>query len=364
MKYTQPSCQQNRECMIRPLALCLLLLTLVACSTSAPAPVADRLVIVGWAGYVPQAILDAFQAETGVTVEYRIYEEQPTAIEQMRAGADYDLVVMGSFFVPQLIKDGLLAPIDYRQISNFRYVSANFRDLSYDPGGKHSVVYQWGVGGLVVRPDLLERPVTRWADLWDPSLAGKIAMWVTEDDLFAIALKSIGQPVDTTDPAVLDHAAERIRELLPGIVALDPTMPNAAAFLADGSYPIVYGWSFDALEAQSLNPAVEFVLPEEGAILWIDTFVVPTSSTRQSLALQFIDFVLRPEMSALVTNESFVATANEYATPFIDPALRDHPWVFPSGTELMNAEYLEELPPDILSYRHQLWQELESIATR
>lgn len=364
MTYTQPSYQQNRKCMIRPLTLCLLLLTLVACSTSAPAPVADRLVIAGWAGYMPQAILDAFQAETGVTVEYRIYETQPATIEHMRAGTDYDLVVMGSYFVPQLIKDGLLAPIDYRQIPNFRYISASFRDLSYDPGGKYSIVYQWGVGGLVVRTDLLDRPVTRWVDLWDPSLAGKIAMWVTEDDLFAIALKSIDQPLGTTDPAVLDQAAERIRDLLPRIVALDPAMPNAATLLADGTYPIVYGWTFDALEAQSLNPAVEFVLPEEGAMLWIDTFVVPDSSTRKSLAWQFIDFVLRPEMSALITNEIFVATANEYATQFIDPALRNHPWIFPSGTDMMNAEHLEELPPDILSYRHQLWQELESITTR
>jgi spermidine/putrescine transport system substrate-binding protein len=321
------------------------------------------LVIAGWAGYMPQAILDAFQAETGVTVEYRIYETQPAAIEHMRAGTDYDLVVMGSYFVPQLIKDGLLAPIDYRQIPNFRYISASFRDLSYDPGGKYSIVYQWGVGGLVVRTDLLDRPVTRWVDLWDPSLAGKIAMWVTEDELFAIALKSIGQPLGTTDPAILAQAAERIRDLLPRIVALDPTMPNAATLLADGTYPIVYGWTFDALEAQSLNPSVEFVLPEEGAMLWIDTFVVPDSSTRKSLAWQFIDFVLRPEMSALVTNEIFVATANEYAVQFIDPALRDHPWIFPSGTDLMNAEYLEELPPDILAYRHQLWQELESITT-
>jgi spermidine/putrescine transport system substrate-binding protein len=188
-------------------------------------------------------------------------------------------------------------------------------------------------------------------------------MWVTEDDLFAIALKSIGQPLGTTDPAILAQAAERIRDLLPRIVALDPTMPNAATLLADGTYPIVYGWTFDALEAQSLNPSVEFVLPEEGAMLWIDTFVVPDSSTRKSLAWQFIDFVLRPEMSALVTNEIFVATANEYAVQFIDPALRDHPWIFPSGTDLMNAEYLEELPPDILAYRHQLWQELESITT-
>lgn len=320
-------------------------------------PTATKLVIAGWAGYVPQTILDAFSAETGIAVEYVIYEEQSAAIAQLRAGADYDLVVMGSYFLPRLIGDGLLAPLDYGQIPNHRNISINFHDLSYDPGNRYSVVYQWGVGGLIVRPDLLDRPITRWADLWDPALAGKIAMWVTEDDLFAITLKAMGQPVNTTDRSVLAEAAERISTLLPNIVALDPMMPNAADLLANGTYPIVYGWSFDAIAGHALNPAVEFVFPEEGPIFWIDTLIVPKASTRQAAAFQFINFVLRPEISAQITNEIYVATANERAMSLIDPALRDHPWIFP-GRIMLKAEYLSEPPVDIKAYRHQLWEQI------
>lgn len=350
----------------------ILLFIFAACSpapvvtppTATPAP--DKLVIAGWAGYMPQALLAAFSAETGIAVEYVGYESQFDVIDQLRAGTgDYDVVVMGNTLVPTLVADGLLAPIDYSQIPNFRYVSANFRDLTYDPGSRYSVVYQWGVSGLVVRPDLLDRPITRWADLWDPALAGKIAMWLEEDQLFMIALKAMGQPLTVTDPAVFDQAAERLRTLLPNVVALDPLMPTAADLVANGIAPVLYdGWSYDALAGQALDPAVTFVFPEEGTMLWIDTLVVPAQSTRKAAAFQFINVVLQPEMCALITNEIYVATANDQAMQLIDPALQHHPWIFPSGEDMLKAEYMLEPPADLAAYRHQLWAQLLAAIVR
>ncbi len=348
----------------------ILLLFLTACSampmTTQPsaATVPEKLIVAGWAGYMPQAVLDAFRAETGIAVEYVSYESQFDVIDQLRAGAEYDVVVMGNTLIPTLVAEGLLAPIDYSQIPNFRYVSANFRDLTYDPGSRYSVVYQWGVGGLVVRPDLLDRPITRWADLWDPALAGKIAMWPEEDQLFMITLKAMGQTLTVTDPAVFDQAAERLRQLLPNVTKLDLSMPNAAELVANGDYPVLYGWSYDALAAYALNPAVTFVLPEEGALLWIDTFVVPVQSERKVAAFQFINVVLQPEMCALITNKIYVATANDQAMPLIDPALQHHPWIFPNGEVLLRAEYMLEPPVDLAAYRHQLWEQLLAAMVR
>ncbi len=348
----------------------ILLLFLTACSATPMAtqpsatPALKKLIVAGWAGYMPQAVLDAFRAETGIAVEYVSYESQFDVIDQLRAGAEYDVVVMGNTLIPTLVAEGLLAPIDYSQIPNFRYVSANFRDLTYDPGSRYSVVYQWGVGGLVVRPDLLDRPITRWADLWDPALAGKIAMWPEEDQLFMITLKAMGQTLTVTDPAVFDQAAERLRQLLPNVTELDLSMPNAAELVANGDYPVLYGWSYDALAAYALNPAVTFVLPEEGALLWIDTFVVPAQSERKVAAFQFINVVLQPEMCALITNEIYVATANDQAMPLIDPALQHHPWIFPNGEVLLRAEYMLEPPADLAAYRHQLWEQLLAAMVR
>lgn len=135
----------------------VLLFILAACSATPTAtqpsatPAPEKLIVAGWAGYMPQAVLDAFSAETGIAVEYVVYESQFDVIDQLRAGVEYDVVVMGNTLIPTLVAEGLLAPIDYSLIPNFRYVSVNFRDLTYDLGGRYSVVYQWGVGGLVVR---------------------------------------------------------------------------------------------------------------------------------------------------------------------------------------------------------------------
>ena len=86
----------------------------------------------------------------------------------MRAGQAYDVVAMESQFIPPLLAEGLLAKIDYQNVPNFRNISANVRDLVYDPGNKHTIPYSGGTTGLVVRNDLVEKPVTRWADMWDP----------------------------------------------------------------------------------------------------------------------------------------------------------------------------------------------------
>jgi spermidine/putrescine transport system substrate-binding protein len=83
-----------------------------------------------------------------------------------------------------------LAEIDYRNVPNFKNISANFRDLTYDPGNRHTIPYTWGTTGLVVRSDLAAEPVTHWADLWDTRYAGRVAIWDLPRHSLGLALKS------------------------------------------------------------------------------------------------------------------------------------------------------------------------------
>ena len=129
---------------------------------------AGPLIFYNWEGDLPQSIIDDFQQEFGVEVIYKVYETQEAVIEELRAGQSYDVVVMESRFIPILVKEGLLAPLDYHNLPNSKYISPAFRDLLYDPGNLYSVPYNWGTTALIVRKDLLEAPVTRWADLWTP----------------------------------------------------------------------------------------------------------------------------------------------------------------------------------------------------
>lgn len=156
-----------------------------------------QLVFLSWADDLPQSVIDAFESEFGVELVYETYESTEEAVENLRAGRVYDVAVIDGPYIPRLVADELLVKIDYRNVPNFRHVSANFRDLSFDPGNLYSVTYNWGLAGLIVRNDLVGRPVTTWSDLWDPALAGRELVWDDKDILIGIALQSLGYSINT-----------------------------------------------------------------------------------------------------------------------------------------------------------------------
>lgn len=338
----------------------LLSLALAACTgaslSTPPTPQpTEPFTIYGWAGYMPQSVLDEFAAAEGVPVDYQAFDSYDQASEGARAGG-YDLVVMGTSHLPQLIEAGALAPIDYRNVPNFRFVSPNFRDLAYDPGNTYSVLFQWGSTGLLVRSDLVGRPITGWNDLWDPALRGKVAVWPIQRTLIGIALKSLGYSVNSEDPAELEQALQRLITLKANAALFDNTMASSAEFLISGEYALTYGWPLDIRFASEQGVAVEYVLPKEGLILWGDNLVIPARSQQRERAERFINFILSPEVSARITNELLVATPNEAARPLIAPDVLNDPLIFPPNELLQNAEIELPLSPEGERRHDAIWQ--------
>lgn len=344
------------------LSLIVILTGLMACHPASPAPpltplpLAEELNFYNWAGYMPQSVLDGFTTEYGVKVTSHTYETQEQAVEDIKAGKVYDVVVMGSHLVPQLVADGLLAEIDYRNVPNFKNVSANFRDLAYDPGNKHSVLFEWGTSGILVRQDLVDKPITSWADLWDSRYAGKIGLWPLPRSNIGIALKSLGYSFNSEKPEELQVAEARLLQLKPNMFMLDPNLPTAAPFVVSGQAVMVYGWSYDALKARKQNQAVVYVLPEEGIILWGDNLTIPTNSPHKYTAELFINFILRPEISAQLVNQTFIATSNDSAAPFIKPEILHDPIVYPPLEVIKSAEWVLALTPAGQKRYDQIWQ--------
>lgn len=298
----------------------------------------------GWAGYMPRELLDAFSAETGVAVEYIGYDTTEAAIAALAQGVVYDLMVVSYQFIPDLVSNGAIVPINYANIPNACNLSANFRDLAFDPGNRYSVVYQWGATGLLIRTDLLDRPIMRWSDLWDPALDGKILLWPIPRDTVSVLLKSLGFSINTTNPAHFATALERAPDFARRVGWVEEGVDSAAQDLVSGEYAVVLGWAYDALDAQRQSDQIAYITPGEGTILWVDSFVIPAVSAQQALAEQFFDFFLRPDISALVTNELVIATANEVSWPLVKPAFRSSEVIFPSLATLQRDEL--ELPLD------------------
>ncbi len=330
----------------RWLGLAGVALLLAGCATLSlappPTPAAspDRIVLYNWAEYMPQPVLDAFANEYGVEVVVQTYESQEEAVDAIRTGAvEYDVAVIANDMLPTIIAEERLAKIDRTAIPNFANISPNFRDLIFDPGNVYSIPYLWGTTGLLVRTDLTATPVARWADLWDARYAGKIAARPLATELLTVALKALGYAVPSEQPDELAAAAQRLIALKPGLRLVDVESEDALAPLLAGEVVLMVGWNGDAITARQSNPAVAYVLPQEGAIAWVDNFVIAADSPHRRTAELFIDFVLRPEISAQIVEAYYYPSANEAAQQFVDPALAADPLLFPAAEDTARLNF-------------------------
>jgi spermidine/putrescine transport system substrate-binding protein len=316
---------------------------------------AKPLVIYGWSGYMPQTILDAFTAEFGMPVDYQVYSDQEEALAALQAGKQFDVVVLSNVHVPRAIRAGLLAEIDHKAVPNIRNLAAGFRNLAYDPESRYSVMIQWGTTGIVARADRLVAPLTAWDDLWNPAYAGKIGVWPYPTDLVGIALKSLGYSANSEDPQELQEAEEKLLRLRKNVFVMDPTLASGVGFLLDDKAVMVQGWSFDAMVAQEELGTLVYVVPKEGSFFWTDNVTIPRNSLHQAAAEQFINFLLRPQVSAEMVNELWVPSSNEAARAFVDPAVLDNPLVYPPAESLQNVEFPGVLSEATLRRHAEIW---------
>ena len=333
---------------------------LVACHPAqaprpAETPLAPQLVVYSTPEDKMAAVYDAFTRETGVKVTIRFYELQDQAIDEIRAGAVYDVVTLDIDQVPAAVAEGLLATIDYRNVSNFKNISADFRNLTYDPDNKYSIPYSWGATGLVVRGDRVAAPITRWADLWDPRYVDKTVGWLLPRWTLAAVLKSLGYSANSEDPAQLEEALQRLLVLKPNATWLTGDQESIAPELVDGDAAFGLGWSFDYVIAHEQNATVTYVLPKEGALLWIDNFVIPANSPNKTTAELFLNFLLRPEISGQLANATYYAIPNDAAAPYVDPAFLNDPAIYPTNQELENSEILLPLSLEGRKLYAEIW---------
>jgi spermidine/putrescine transport system substrate-binding protein len=318
----------------------------------------DEVIFLDWEGDMPQSVLDAFEAEYGVKVNYVAYEGQEDVVENIRTGTAYDVVVLDNRFIGQLIREDLLAEINLANVPNQKNISANFRNMVYDPDGKYTIAYQWGTTGLLVCNDRIGRPVTRWADLWEAEPYGKVGLWRGERrELLGVGLKALGYSVNSEDPAELEAALEYLQELMPNVLFIeDYDLSTSIYTLNDGIVVMSMGWAYDAVLAREINPDIAYILPEEGGMTWSDNFVIPKASTHQYTAEVFIDFLMRPEVNAEIVNFNYFATANEAAFPYIDPEILNDPVIFPPNEVIKSTEIILPLSAEGEVLYNDIWE--------
>lgn len=308
-----------------------------------------------WVADVPQEILDRFTAETGVAVEFITYESQDEAMSNLRNGEIFDVVVLNNEYVAVAISENRLAELDYSQLTNFRNISVNFRDLVYDPQNRHSVPYNWGTFGIVVNPEKVTTPITKWADLWNEEFSGKLVIWNGTRTTLGFVLKTLGYDPNTTNLDELAEAEAKLMELRPSVLSFVGASADVVPLLTTGEGAIAAGYVGDIFAARSEGITLEYILPEEGTLLWGDNFVIPVNSANAYTAHIFVNFLLQPESAATILEYNYYSSPNEGVAPLVAEELGNDPLIFPPNDVLRDASLLLALPTDIEARYSAIW---------
>lgn len=316
----------------------------------APAPAQDAapegsLRMLNWAHYIDPTILDDFTAETGIEVVYDVYNDSEAVEATLAAGGSgYDLAVVSTEYLGRLAQLGAIEPLKLGQLPGRSRLRADLSAelAALDPGGAdepYAVPYLWGTTGIgydaaAVAARMPDAPVDSWAMLFDPEVAARFAdcgigMIDAPEQVVSSALAYLGHDPASADPAELEAAFDRVRALIPHVRSFD-TSPQEA--LASGDLCVALVWSGDVLEArenQREGIEVAYSIPREGAVLWFDVLVVPSDAAQAEAAHALVEFLLRPEVIARVTNAVSCPNPNAEAPPFVAPELLADPAIYP-----------------------------------
>ncbi|WP_374371868.1 polyamine ABC transporter substrate-binding protein [Dongia sp.] len=320
--------------------------TETASTPAAAAGSGGKVNIYNWSDYIDESTIPAFEAATGITVQYDVYDSnEMLEAKLMAGGTGYDLVHPSAAFLGRQIMAGIYQPLDTSKLKNYKNLDPKIMEVleAYDPGHKFAVPWFWGTTGIgynvaEVNKRMPDAPVNSLDIVFKPELAQKfadcgISMLDAPSEILQIALNYLGKKPDTASPEDYAEAEKLLLAVRPYVKYFHSS--SYINDIANGSICLAIGWSGDfsiaGARAEEAKNGIEiaYSIPKEGTIIWVDTMAIPADAANVDQALAWIDFNLDANVAA--TNANYVAYGSPVAAalPLIDKALLDDPNTYP-----------------------------------
>jgi len=308
--------------------------------------VAEQLNLFAWSEYVPQAVIDGFTKETGIKVNYETYASGEEMLSKLLVGgAAYDLVQPPDYIAESMIKNKLLRPLDAAKLKNLKNIAPEFVNLPHDPGLKFTVPYMTGTVGIVVNTDKVKEPVRGYRELFQSKFKNRIVVVNDNREIVSWALVTLGIDQNAVTPANLAKARPLVAEWVKLVKVFDSDSPKTPLLNGDVDLGVV--WSGEAAKLINENKKFAYVLPAEGYHPFVDVLAIPTTSKNTANAHRFIDYVLRPEVSKLVSNEFPYTNPNTAARKLLTPEQLANPASYPKVEKLNTFRDIGKAAADI-----------------
>ena len=308
----------------------------------------------GTDGYV-DVIAEFEKAYPDIKVNYMTFDSNETMYTKLKTDpAAFDLIIPSDYMIEKLIREGMLAELNYDNIPNYEYIDEAFRNTSYDPENKYSVPYTWGNVGVIYNSRYVnEEDAGGWELLWNSTYAGKILMFDNPRDAFAIAELELGYSLNTDDPEELQAATQKLIEQKNLVQAY--VMDQVFDKMERGEAWIAPYYAGDYLLMVEENPDLEFYFPEEGFNLFIDACCIPAKAKNKEAAELFINFLCDPEICGENLEYLGYSVPSTAAKEYMDPELTASEIAYPSEEILARGESFSALTDQGNQRMNELW---------
>ncbi|HLW28046.1 MAG TPA: polyamine ABC transporter substrate-binding protein [Kiloniellales bacterium] len=373
-KYKVAGCRPVQWTRSKQAALSAGAAAIALLATSQMVAAQETLNVYNWSDYIAEDTIANFEEQTGIRVNYDVYDSNSVVEAKLLAGSSgYDVVVPTAVpYLARQIEAGVYMPLDRSKIPNWDKQDPDLLKPvgeRADPGNEHAAIYMWGTNGFgynvkAVEERIPDAPVDSYAMLFEPEILEKLAdcgvAFLDEaSEVFPVLLHYLGYEPYDEDPDALAAAEERMMELRPHIRYFHSS--QYINDLANGEICLAYGWSGDVFQArdraEEAGQGVEiaYTIPKEGTILWYDMLAIPADAPNPDAAHAFINYLLEPEVIAEITNYVVYANAVPESLEFVDPEIAEDPAVFPNEGVMAQMYSAEIISPRHERLRTRAW---------
>ncbi len=319
---------------------------------------AGELKIFNWSDYMPQSLLDKFAKEYDVKVTQDTYDSNETLLAKLKSGVTgYDVAVPGDYMVAILIKEGLLQKVEPNQLSNYKNIKKDLIDVYFDKGRHYSIPYQFGTTSFMVDTNVYHGDINTLGILFDTpkALQGKINMFRDVNEVINAALRYKGFPTCNSNRKQLKQVNDLLLKARKNWLSI--TSDGSREMLVSGDAAASMLWNGMALRARMEKPSLKFAYPKEGMTAWADNVVVLKGAQNVKNAKLFMNFLLKPENAAALTNFAGYTAGVNGTAPYLDAkfknALELNP---PKGAP--KPEFVPPCSPEVVHLYDRIWTNL------
>lgn len=313
-----------------------------------------------WSGVIPDFIIEQFEKETGIKVNFSTYDSNETLYAKLRANKDegYDVIEPSSYYVDRMRKQNMLEIVDIKKLPNLKNINPDFQHKAYDPQSHYSIPFIWGVTGIFVNRSYHPgKDVMAWSDFWDPKYRNQLMLLNDSREVFSMALKVLGYSANDTNPEHIKEAYLKLKKLMPNIKLFNDDA--VISILIDDDATIGMVWNGDLFKAKQENDKLAFIYPKDGFVIWVDNFAIPKNPPHPDNAYRFLNFMLRPDVAKKVALDNNYPTANLAAQKLLPESIRNNSTIYPTHEMLRRGEFQTDINEEVLAIYEKYWEELK-----